>query len=107
MIIVLGIMGAVINIYKEISKNSFEKDISQNSILIMNIKSILDNFLKDINESDIKNIYGTFPITNKEGTFRVLVKIKPLMDNNNINEYFNKNKKKYINTFLDNIMEFY
>lgn len=107
MIIVLGIMGAVINIYKEISKNSFEKDISQNSILIMNIKSILDDFLKDINESDIKNIYGTFPITNKEGTFRVLVKIKPLMDKININEYFNKNKKKYINTFLDNIMEFY
>jgi hypothetical protein len=105
--ITLGIIGVIINIYKEISKNNFEKVISQNSVLIMNIKSVLDNVVKDINGSDIKNIYGTFPVTNKDGSFRLLVEIKPLLDKININEYLNKNKKKYIDTFLDNILEYY
>jgi hypothetical protein len=107
MIIVLGIVGAVIGIYKEVSKNTFEKDISQNSVLIINIKSVLDKFVKDINGSDIKNIYGVFPATNKDGTFKVLITIKPIMDKINLNEYVKKDKEKIIDTFLDNILEYY
>jgi hypothetical protein len=107
MTIVLGIVAAIINIYKNISKNYFEKDISQKSVLIMNIKSILDGFIKDINESDIKEIYNTFFIKNKDGSFKVLIQIKPLLDKININEYLNKNKKKYIDMYLNNILEFY
>jgi hypothetical protein len=100
MIIVLGIVGAVIGIYKEVSKNTFEKDISQNSVLIINIKSVLDKFVKDINGSDIKNIYGVFPATNKDGTFKVLITIKPIMDKINLNEYVKKDKEKIIDTFF-------
>jgi hypothetical protein len=107
MTIILGIVATIINIYKNISKTSFEKDISQNSVLIMNVKSILDDFIKDINESDIKEIYNTFSIKNKDGSFKVLIQIKPLLDKVNINEYLSKNKKKYIDMYLNNILEFY
>jgi hypothetical protein len=101
--IVLGIVGSIIGIYKKLSENNFAKEMSQNSILIMNIKSILDNIINDINESKI--LYNTFPISNKDGSFRAIIKIKPLLDKVDINEYLIK--EKYIDRFLDNILEFY
>jgi hypothetical protein len=103
--IVLGIVGGIIGIYKKLSKSNFEKEISQNSILIRDIKNILDNIVNDIN--DTKILYNTFPITNKDGSFRALIKIKPLLDKVDINEYLNKEKEKYIDRFLDNILEYY
>jgi hypothetical protein len=72
--IILGVVGSIIGIYREISKSGFEKNISQNSVLIINIKSILDNITKDLNKSNIKKIYDIFPVSNKDGTFRVLIK---------------------------------
>jgi hypothetical protein len=107
MIIILAIVSSIIGIYKKISKSDFEKDISQNSILIIDVKSILDNAINDINKSDLKKIYNTFSISNKDGNFRAIIKIKPLLDKININEYFDKNKKKYISIFLDNLLDYY
>jgi hypothetical protein len=105
--IILGVVGSIIGIYREISKSGFEKNISQNSVLIINIKSILDNITKDLNKSNIKKIYDIFPVSNKDGTFRVLIKIKPLLDKININEYKNNSKKKYVELFLNNVLEYY
>jgi len=107
MTILLGIVGAIVGIYNKISQNSFEKDISQNSMLIMNIKDILDNISNDINGSDIQKLYNTFPVSSSDGNFRALIQIKPLFDKIDINEYADKNRKKYIDRFLDNILEFY
>lgn len=107
MTVMLGITGAIIGIYKEISKNIFEKEISQNSVLIMNVTSILNDIAKDLNESNIKQIYNTFPVGSKDGTFRALITINPLFDKININEYKDKNKRKYIDSFLDNVLEYY
>ena len=107
MTILLAIVGTIVGIYNKLSQNSFEKDISQNSVLIMNIKDILDNISNDINGSDIKKLYNTFPISSSDGNFRALIQIKPLFDKIDINEYADKNKKKYIDRFLDNIAEFY
>jgi hypothetical protein len=105
--VILAIVGSIIGIYKKISKNNFERDISQNSVLIMNVKNILDNVVKDLNKSNIKKIYNSFPVINRDGDFKVLITIKPLLDKININEYFDKNKKKYISLFLDNILDYY
>jgi hypothetical protein len=91
--VILAIVGSIIGIYKKISKNNFERDISQNSVLIMNVKNILDNVVKDLNKSNIKKIYNSFPVINRDGDFKVLITIKPLLDKININEYFDKNKK--------------
>ena len=105
--ILLGIVGSIIGIYKKISKNSFEKDMSQNSILIKNIAFVLNNISKDINGSDVNKLYQTFFISSSNGDFRVVIKVKPLLDKVDINTYKDKTKEKYIDMFLDNILEFY
>ena len=100
-------MGGVIAVYQKLSRDFFEKNISQNSILIKDISFILKNISDDINASDVKKLYQTFPISSSNGDFRAVIKIRPLLDKVDINAYKNKTKKKYIDMFLNNILEFY
>ena len=101
---VIGILGGIFAIYQKFSKDTFYKNISQNSILIKDIKSILDTVSKDINGSDIKILFHTFPISSKDGDFRALISIEPLFNRVDINEIKNN---KYIKTYLQNILEYY
>ena len=102
--IIMAVLGGIFAVYQKFTKDSFYKSISQNSILIKNIKSTLDNISKDINGSDIKNIFQTFPISSKDGNFRALITIKPMFDRVDINEI---NKNKYVKKYLENILEYY
>jgi len=101
--IVMIILGKIFSIYKNFSNETFYKDISQNSVLIKDIKSILDKNIKDLNKSNIKNIFVNFPFSDKNGDFRVFVKITPLSNRININLIKNKRVLKY----FQNILEYY
>jgi hypothetical protein len=105
--VILAIVGSIVAIYNSISQNNFEKSISQNNMLIIDIKSALDNIVNDVNSSNLNMLFNTFPISNKDGSFRELIQIKPLLDKINLNEYKNSKKKKYIDFFLDNVLNFY
>ena len=102
--VIMAVLSGIFAVYQKFTKDSFYKSISQNSILIKNIKSTLDNISKDINGSDIKNIFQTFPISSKDGNFRALITIKPMFDRVDINEI---NKNKYVKKYLENILEYY
>ena len=102
--IIIAIVGGIFTIYQKFSKDTFYKDISQNSILIKNIKSILDNLSNDINGSDIKNIFTTVLVSSKDGDFRALISIKPLFNRVDLNEI---SKNKYALKYLENILEYY
>jgi len=102
--VIMAVLGGIFAVYQKFTKDSFYKSISQNSILIKDIKSVLDNISKDINGSDIKNIFQTFPISSKDGNFRALITIKPLFDRVDINEI---NKNKYVKKYLESILEYY
>ena len=93
------IVAKIENVYQKFFNDTFYKDISQNSILIKNITSIIDNFTKDINDSTL--FYQNFLITSKD--FNLFVQTKPIFDKVNINEI----NKKEVQTFLDNILEYY
>ena len=102
--IVMAILGGIFAIYQKFTKNTFYKDISQNSVLIYNTKSILDKLSEDINGSSVQSIFTTIPISSKDGNFRALITIKPMFDRVDINEI---NKNKYIKKYLENILEYY
>ena len=102
--VIIGIIGGIFTVYKEFSKDTFYKDISQNSVLIENVKSVLDEISKDINGSDIKNLFHTFPISSKDGNFRALITIKPVFNRVDINEV---SKNKYALKYLENILNYY
>jgi len=102
--VIMAVLSGIFAVYQKFTKDSFYKSISQNSILIKNIKSTLDNISKDINGIDIKNIFQTFPISSKDGNFRALITIKPMFDRVDINEI---NKNKYVKKYLENILEYY
>ena len=102
--VIMAVLSGIFAVYQKFTKDSFYKSISQNSILIKNIKSTLDNISKDINGIDIKNIFQTFPISSKDGNFRALITIKPMFDRVDINEI---NKNKYVKKYLESILEYY
>ena len=101
---ILAIIGGIFSIYQKFTKDTFYKNISQNSMLINNVKSILDNLSKDINGSSIKLIFTTIPVSSKDGDFRALITIKPMFNRVDINEI---NKNNYIKKYLENILEYY
>ncbi len=102
--LIIAILGSIFAVYKKFSKDTFYKDISQNSILIENVKSVLDEISKDVNGSDIKNLFHTFPISSKDGNFRALITIKPVFNRVDINEI---SKNKYALKYLENILNYY
>ena len=105
-IVVVLIVGKILNIYEKISNTGFEKSISQNSVLIKDIKKNLKDILKDINSSkDLKNIFVTLPVSMDD--FRGVVTIRPLSDKLNLNLYKDKTKRKYIDIFLQNLFDYY
>ena len=101
---IMAILGGIFAVYQKFTKDKFYKNISQNSILIQNTKSILKTILKDINQSKIQYILNTFPISSKDGNFRALIKITPLLNRVDINEI---NKNSLIKKYLENILEYY
>ena len=102
--IAIVIVGSIFSIYQKFSKDTFYKNISQNSILLRDIKSILDNLSSDLNGSSIKFIFTTIPISSKDGNFRALISLKPLFDRVDINEI---STNKYVKRYLENILEYY
>ena len=102
--IIIAIIGSIFSIYQKFTNDTFYKNISQNSFLIKNVISNINKISKDINGSNIKILFNTFPISSKNGKFRALITIKPVFNRVNINEI---NTNKYIKKYLENILEYY
>lgn len=107
-IVIVGIITAVMNIYGNYIKDSFYKNISQNSVITENLKNVLKGFSDEINSSDdLDNIIGEFPVASKEGDFKADIEISRISDKLNINELGVKESKDYVLAFLNNILTAY
>ena len=82
-------------------------DIAQNSLLVQSVQDTLKR--SDIqNDEDLEKLFGTYPISSSDGTFRATVTFAPLFDRVNINAYYmNQNIDRAIDRFLDNILSYY
>jgi len=107
-ILIISISTAILKIYDKYSSTSYDY-ISQNSLVLNNIKTILNNALNDINGSDIQNIFTTYPpIVSKDGNFILNIEISPINDKLNINNLIENNKtNEYLLNTLSNILEYY
>jgi len=106
LIVVFALLNTIFKIYEDYSKNS--NNFYQTTVLIKNIFDILNTISKDINETNFKFIFTTIPISSKDGNFREVIKIKPLFDKINLNEYLQNNKiNPSIDMFLNNLFEKY
>jgi len=105
-VILISISGYIFNIYNKYM-NEQTTYIAQDSLVIKDIKSILDNHLKDINGSDITNIFTSYPpISNKDFTLNIT--IKPIFNRININNYLlHKKIDKNIDDVFTNLLNFY
>ncbi len=101
---IIIIIGAIFALYEKFSHNTFYKNISQNSVIILDINKSLFKLSNKINEKTIKYIFTSFPISSNNGNFRALITIIPLTNRVNINEVY---KNKYAKKYLQNILEYY
>ncbi len=107
-IIIIGLSTGILKLYEKFSSTSYSY-ISQNSLILKNIKKTLNNALKEINNSDIQNIFTTYPpIVSKDENFILNIEISPVNDKININNLIENNKTNiYILNTLSNILEYY
>ena len=105
-VVLLTISGYLLNIYnKYIHSNNI--DITQDRLIIKDIKSILDTNLRDINGSDITNIFIAYPPI-IENDFRLDIEISPIFNRININNYLiNKKIDQNIDDMFTNLLSFY
>jgi len=85
----------IMSSYQKITQKS-SLFISQNSLIIKSSLTTLKN-LKIKNESDLKKIFTSFPVSSKDGSFRALIEIKPV-NSINLNDYL---KNGEINSSID------
>ena len=106
LIIIVILIGKLFFVYEKISSDNFERAISQNSLFIKDVKKEISNLTKDINSStDLKKIFISFPF--KVNDIKGIITITPLSNKLNINLYKDKEKRKYIDQFLENLFNYY
>lgn len=99
-IALFGVVAKLFEIYNSYTSNNFGRVINQNSLLIRDVKNILENV--EINSSDqLEEILISFPFSSKDGDFRGVIDINLVSNRININNYL---KKKSINRAIDNFL---
>lgn len=98
-IISITIINKIYNLYT----NYIPKNYAQEIVNINNIKTILKNL--KLNKSNYDKIFGKYPISSKNGNFRLLLEITPLQNKINLNNFYENNKtNSIINNTLNNIL---
>ncbi|EDM23423.1 hypothetical protein FE773_00195 [Caminibacter mediatlanticus TB-2] len=106
LIIIVVLIGKFFLVYEHISSNTFERAISQNSLFIKDVKKVISSLTKEINSSkELKKIFISFPfeVENIKG----IITITSLSNKLNLNLYKNKQKRKIIDQFLENLFNYY
>jgi len=107
-IILITLSLSILKIYDKYSSNNYNY-ISQTSIIIKNISNIINIASKDLNGSNIKQIFNIYPpIISQDENFILNINVTPIFNKININNYFDKNKtNSYIDDTLNNLLDYY
>jgi len=105
--IIIVIINSIYNIYTKFNEqNTIYKNITQNSLLIKDIKKFLSNVSDDINSSDDLDLLFSSFMLNINNT-KLNITISPVFDKININEIALKKTKPFIKQYLLNILSTY
>ena len=101
--IAIGIISSLFIFYKNVTNKSFEYSIAQDSFIINSLKN---EFLINLNKSNIYSYYGGFIFDT--GEYKIKINIKPVFNRININRYLVNGKiNKEMDRFFDLVCESY
>jgi len=104
--IIMGLLVSIYTIYDKFSNSTFSNTISEDSVLIEDVTTILNRLTKQVTDDDaVKIVCRNYKNIILNENIKVDINIKPLFDRLNINKFNEKNKG--MDLFFDNVFEIY